>query len=113
MKTPSNVTIREAGHSDAPALRRLAALDSARIPAGRTLIAEHDGEPVAALAVTGGGAIADPFRFTAATVRMLELRARQLRAPVRTRRGARAAALSTFLHAGRRFGGGGASRSRA
>lgn len=113
MKTPSNITIREARNSDASALRRLAELDSARVPAGRTLIAEHDGEPVAALAVAGGGAIANPFRFTAATVRMLELHVLQLRTPVRPRRGGRVAALRTLLDIEDLLEAASASRSRA
>jgi hypothetical protein len=78
--TGSRVTVRLAEDSDAQILVRLAALDSAEIPAGRTLLAAVDGETVAALPLSGGRAIADPFRRTAALVELLELRAAQLRA---------------------------------
>ena len=73
------LTVRMAEDTDAPALTRLAALDSADVPAAPALLAEVDGRAVAALPVRGGRAIADPFRRTAATVAMLELRAAQLR----------------------------------
>lgn len=87
----AHVTVRLAEERDARALRRLAALDSAEVPAGPTLLAEVDGRAVAALPVLGGGAIADPFSRTVAMVAMLELRAVQLRgegrlgAPARSR----------------------------
>ncbi len=71
--------IRSAHRSDERALWRLAALDSAPVPSGEVLVAEEDGELVAALPVMGGAAIADPFRLTAEAVAMLELRATQLR----------------------------------
>ena len=73
------VTVRLAEGHDALALRRLAALDSADVPRAPTLLAEVDGQAVAALPVLGGRAIADPFSRTAALVAMLELRAMQLR----------------------------------
>ena len=77
----SDVTMRLAGESDARDLVRLAALDSAPVPTGPTVVAEVDQELVAALPIDGRGAIADPFHRTAALVQMLELRAGQLRAP--------------------------------
>lgn len=75
----AHVTVRLAEERDAPALRRLAALDSADVPEVPTLLAEVDGRAVAALPVLGGSPIADPFSRTAAVVAMLELRAVQLR----------------------------------
>ncbi len=75
----SRVTVRMAGASDGPALARLAALDSAAMPVGPTLVGEIDGEAVAALPVAGGAAVADPFRRTSAAIELLELRAAQLR----------------------------------
>lgn len=75
----SEITVRPADHTDARALLELAALDSAQVPAGDLVIAESDGEIVAAVPVDGGRAIADPFRGTAALVEMLELRAAQMR----------------------------------
>jgi hypothetical protein len=75
----SDIRIRTADQLDSTALWRLAALDSRVPPKGQTLIAEVDGELVAALSVDGGNGIADPFRRTAASLDLLELRARQLR----------------------------------
>jgi len=64
---------------DEPALRRLAELDSRRVPAGEVLVAAVGGELVAALSVDGTAAIADPFRPTLGLVRLLGVRAAQLR----------------------------------
>jgi hypothetical protein len=75
----AHVTVRLAEASDERALMRLAALDSAEVPSGPSLLAEVDGRAVAALPVLGGSAIADPFSRTGAMVAMLELRALQLR----------------------------------
>jgi hypothetical protein len=80
-----SVTIRPAFPDDAGAVARLAALDSARVPAGPLLLAEVDGAIWAALALDGGRAIADPFRPTAALVELLRGRAAQLRAGQRRR----------------------------
>jgi hypothetical protein len=75
----SEITVRLADHTDSRALLELAALDSAQVPAGALVLAESDGEIVAAVPVDGGRPIADPFRRTAMLVEMLELRARQIR----------------------------------
>lgn len=72
------VVIRSATASDAPALERLADLDSARVPSGAVLIAELRGQPVAAVPLDGGIAIADPFVPSAHLVELLRLRARQV-----------------------------------
>ena len=61
------------------AIERLAQLDSARHPSGPVLVAAVGGEPVAALPLDGGPAIADPFQRTAALVSLLELRVAQMR----------------------------------
>jgi hypothetical protein len=74
------VVIRAARGSDGPALRRLAALDSAELPAGELLLAESDDEVVAAMSVDTGAKVADPFRRTADVVDLLAFRARRLRA---------------------------------
>jgi hypothetical protein len=84
----NDFTIREARPADADALSRLAELDSARVPAGRILVGEVDGELVAAVPMAGGPAIADPFRPTSALVSLLGLRAAQLRG-LQDRRGSR------------------------
>jgi hypothetical protein len=74
------VVIRAARGSDGPALRRLAALDSAELPAGDLLVAEADDEVVAALSVDTGAKVADPFRRTADVVDLLAFRAKRMRA---------------------------------
>ena len=74
LTTAPSVLIRAARGSDGPALEALAGLDSAAVPAGSLLIAETDGELVAALG-SGGERIADPFRPTADVIALLELRA--------------------------------------
>ena len=74
------VVIRAARGSDGESLRRLAALDSARVPTGDLLVAEAEGVVVAAHSSTTGATIADPFRRTADVVELLELRGAMLRA---------------------------------
>jgi hypothetical protein len=76
---PNALTIREAQAGDEAALRDLAARDSSRVPSGRLLVAEIDGELQAAAPLAGGPAIADPFRPTETLVSLLQLRAAQLR----------------------------------
>lgn len=73
------VTVRVSRASDAPALARLAVLDSAELIEGSALLAELDGRLVAAVPVDGGAAVADPFVRTAALVEMLEFRVRQIK----------------------------------
>jgi len=74
------VLIRAARGSDGIALHRLAALDSAHVPAGELLVAEADGALVAAHAPGSGATIADPFRRTADVVELLQLRGSLMRA---------------------------------
>jgi hypothetical protein len=74
------VVIRAALGSDGAALRRLAELDSARVPAGDVIVAEAEGALVAAHDPATGATIADPFRRTAEVVELLELRGSLLRA---------------------------------
>lgn len=76
---PPTVTVRLAEAGDSASLARLAALDSAASLEGPTLVAEVDGELLAALPVHGGAPIADPFSHTTELVEMLRLRAGQLR----------------------------------
>jgi hypothetical protein len=68
-----HLTIRLATLDDVPALLRLAALDSAAPLAGRVLMAELGGVPIAAVALEGGAMIADPFEHTEDAVRRLSL----------------------------------------
>ncbi|MGH2952913.1 MAG: hypothetical protein ACRDK9_02680 [Solirubrobacterales bacterium] len=74
------MTIREATYADRSALIKLAQLDSARVPDGRLLLAEQEGEPRAAFAVDGRELIADPFHRTTEIAALLRARAEQLRA---------------------------------
>lgn len=75
-----SILIRRATAADAPAVRRLAALDSARVPRGEVLLAEVGGEPLAAISLADDRVVADPFRRTAELAALLRVRARQLRA---------------------------------
>jgi hypothetical protein len=74
------VTLRYGFPDDAEALARLAALDSSEPPANPLLVAEVDGELHAALSLSDGSVIADPFHSTAAIAELLRARARQLEA---------------------------------
>jgi hypothetical protein len=78
--------IRRATVDDAPALWRLAALDSAPALEGEALLALDGGEPVAALDLDDGRVVANPFRPTEGTVALLRLRAQHLAAPAPRRR---------------------------
>jgi hypothetical protein len=72
------IVIRPARPDDAVVLRRLAHLDSARPPRGPALLAEAGGRAVAALDLSDGRMVADPFTPTLDLRALLELRARQL-----------------------------------
>ena len=72
--------IRYARPDDDAALGRLAALDSATVPAPPLLVAELDGELRAALSLVSCELIADPFRPTLAVVEQLRKRAASLAA---------------------------------
>jgi hypothetical protein len=87
LESTQALTIRMAVPADAPALRQLAQLDSAPPPEQvPMLVAALDGDLCAALPLSGGTAIANPFRRTAEIVAMLTSRARQLQAPTRSGR---------------------------
>lgn len=70
--------IRRARPADGFAIRTLAQLADRPVPAGEVLLAESDGELVAAVGTDGGSPIADPFVVTGDVVELLEVRARQL-----------------------------------
>jgi hypothetical protein len=76
------LVLRRAAAEDAPALARLARLDSAPRPSGAMLVGEIDGRIVAAVPFAGGRPIADPFRPTADIVELLRTRV-ELAAPAR------------------------------
>lgn len=83
-----SVAVRRAAADDVCALERIAVLDSRPVPAQPVLVAEVDGQLEAALSLATGEAIANPFAPTLELVRLLELRAEQLRASDERRRGA-------------------------
>jgi hypothetical protein len=73
------ITIRRAEPADEAGLRRLAALTSRAPLAGDVLLAEADGELVAAAAISTGEVQTDPFHPTQDVAALLGLRAEQLR----------------------------------
>jgi predicted ATP-grasp superfamily ATP-dependent carboligase len=75
-----SIVIRHATPADESALARLGDLADRRLPAGPLLVAEADGELVAALSAADGTIVTDPFRVTLDVAELLRLRARQLRA---------------------------------
>jgi hypothetical protein len=75
MTSTTALTIRVATSADAPALERLAALDSAKPLTGTVLLAESGGSAVAALSSADGRTVADPFVPTAGVVALLRVHA--------------------------------------
>jgi hypothetical protein len=84
-------------HDDA-ALERLALLNGVPLPGGRFVVAEVDGELVAALSLRGGEPLADPFRPTAHLIPLLRLRAGQIDGQTRPRMQAARAIAAKVLH---------------
>jgi hypothetical protein len=93
MTREDQVTIRTLSESDRESVVRLAQLDSSPAPEGRLLGAVVGGRLVAALSLTSGESVANPFIPSDAAHSMLRLRAKQLN-PKRRR-----------LRPGRRGGG--------
>jgi hypothetical protein len=77
------VRLRRLGGDDLAAVKRLAQLDSHRTPSGKLLGAEIEGRLLAAMSLTTGESVADPFSRTDELRALLELRAAQLRRRVR------------------------------
>ncbi len=73
------VTLRYGFPDDAEPIARLAALDSAEVPAHPVLLAEVGGELRAALSLADDSGVADPFHSTAMLIDLLRARAGQLR----------------------------------
>ena len=86
--TNTALTIRRATASDAFALRRLAALDSAFPPTGDVLLAEMGRELWAAVSIDTGASVADPFRPSGDLVELLRFRAERLAGHGRSHGGA-------------------------
>jgi hypothetical protein len=71
----AQVTIRAAGAADGDALRRLAELDSARVPEAPVLVAEVAGQMRAAISIPDGAVVADPFHPTKEVIDMIRIHA--------------------------------------
>jgi hypothetical protein len=74
-ETNGEIVIREATAADRGRLSRLAELDSSRAPADPVLIAEVDGELLAAVSMRDWRLVADPWRVTADLVEVLGIHA--------------------------------------
>jgi hypothetical protein len=83
------VLLRTARADDDVDLLRLAALDGARPLAGPALIAEENGVVVAALCLSTGRAVADPFVPSLHLVELLRQQAARRQAPADAPRGHR------------------------
>ena len=73
-----SLTIRMSRPDDAPALRRLAEVDSTVPLRGNVLLAELDGMCLAAISLDTGEVNANPFKRTAAIVSHLRMRRYQI-----------------------------------
>jgi hypothetical protein len=76
----ATLALRIADEADVHAVRRLAQLDDARALTGEILLAVLDGEPVAALSLSDGRVVANPFVRTADVITLLRMRAAQISA---------------------------------
>jgi hypothetical protein len=74
------IVIRFAQPTDGPGLARLEGLSGRSLGSAPILVAEADGELVAAAPAAGGDAVSDPFRVTLDITELLRLRSSQLRA---------------------------------
>jgi hypothetical protein len=72
------VLVRRATARDAARIRTLALLDDRRAGEGPFLVAELAGEAVAAMSLSSGTIVADPFRRTRDAEDLLRLRAGQI-----------------------------------
>jgi hypothetical protein len=77
-----SIVIRRAHAGDRPALDRLQALAERRLPDVPLIVAEVDGDLLAAAPTTGGAVVSDPFRVTLDVAELLRLRSSQLRSAI-------------------------------
>ena len=77
----SRVTIRELAGGDEISLRELVERDTARDLRGEVVGVERDGHLMAAISLTSGDVVADPFHPTADLVALLRVRAGQILPP--------------------------------
>lgn len=78
-----SITLRLAGPEDDAALAHIAARDTRPVPPAPVLLAERDGEPLAARSLANGATVADPFAPTAELVEMLAVAVRHAAQPPR------------------------------
>jgi hypothetical protein len=97
---PEEISIRLATARDAQALARLADLDSAPPLDGAAVLAERDGEVIAAVALDDRRSAADPFAPTHDVLELLAMRAEQIAAAVRGRRAPRRARIRFWAREG-------------
>jgi hypothetical protein len=86
VEADAKVTLRLGSSADQKRLDRLAGLDSSAPLTPPVLLAEVDGEVRAALALSDGAVVADPFRPTLDLIDLLRARAGQVDADSRMRR---------------------------
>lgn len=84
MFAANTYVIRQASPADRDLLERIARLDTQRPIDGAALIGEVGGIAAAAVSLSDGRVIADPFMHTANLVALLRVRSRARRAAVRT-----------------------------
>lgn len=82
----STLALRRAAPDETDVVRRIADLDDAPTLDGDVLLALIDGEPVAALSLSTGRTVADPFVPTAEALALLRLRASHVSSRGRARR---------------------------
>jgi hypothetical protein len=75
---PRPITIRPTRPTDMDEVRRVAQRDTRAVPEGELLVAIAQGEIRAAISLTNGEVVADPFHPTEELVRMLRLRREQM-----------------------------------
>ena len=78
---PEAVLVRHASSRDEARIRHLSRLDDQRIPDGTFIVAELGGQVMAAMSLSAGVVVTEPFRRTADAAELLRLRARRLHAP--------------------------------
>ena len=84
-ESPS-ITIRVMRPTDVDEVRRVAQRDSRDLPSGELLIAVAEGEVRAAISLSRGEIVADPFHHTEELVRVLALRRAQMQSGIPGRR---------------------------
>ena len=92
----TEILIHAARAEDMREVARVAGRDSGELPAGPLLVARVGGDLRAAISLSDGSVVADPFYRTTELIAMLKIRAHAGRDPIPSRR-------SFFLRPNRRF----------